>query len=58
MGDVVSMKQELEVIKEWSENFFFKRPLKIKAMTAVIKNSMDKLEDKISFRELMKKGKR
>ena len=23
MGDVVSMKQELEVIKEWSENVFF-----------------------------------
>lgn len=27
-------------------------------MTAVIKNSMDKLEDKIAFRELMKKDKR
>ena len=58
MGDVVSMKQELDVIKEKSEDFFFKRPLKIKAMTAVIKNSVDKLEDKIAFRELMKKDKR
>ena len=57
MGDVVSMKQELDIIKEKSEDFF-KRPLKIKAMTAVIKNSVDKLEDKIAFRELMKKDKR
>ena len=59
MGDVVSMKQELDVIMEQSEDFFLKkRPLKIKAMTAVIKNSVDKLEDKVSFRELMKNDKR
>lgn len=31
MGDVVSMKQELEVIKEWSENFFFKKTFENKS---------------------------